>query len=122
MAQKSILGESKDIDITDMFHNPKGFKHVNELAVDTHTGDVMVFISQGKGTPHKICLFNSDLKEVCPVDKTRTKRLRELELLGLTETINKKIEEKDRTFIHYRLTKRGKNIVSIALKMLEKEN
>ncbi|MBS3098500.1 winged helix-turn-helix transcriptional regulator [Candidatus Woesearchaeota archaeon] len=64
----------------------------------------------------------SDLKEVCPVDKTRTKRLRELELLGLTETINKKIEEKDRTFIHYRLTKRGKNIVSIALKMLEKEN
>jgi DNA-binding HxlR family transcriptional regulator len=63
----------------------------------------------------------TDLKNICPVDKTRTKRLRELEKEELIETISLKIENKHRTFIHYKLSKKGAKIVQAALEMLKEQ-
>lgn len=57
----------------------------------------------------------SDLSEACPNDKTRTNRLRELEKEGFITTLTQKI--KDRTYIHYTLTKKGKQIIENLIKI-----
>jgi len=59
----------------------------------------------------------SDLGGSCYIDKTRTKRLRELEEEGLIKTITKK-EPKGRTFVYYALTEQGKKIMHQVLKFI----
>ncbi len=57
----------------------------------------------------------SDLSEACSNEGTRTIRLKLLKKAGLIETIS--IEVEKRAFIHYRLTERGKKILSEAVKL-----
>lgn len=59
-------------------------------------------------------LFNgpkrfSDLGESCRIEKTRSRRLKELKQHGLIETTA--LDRKARSFIHYRVTERGKQIL-----------
>jgi len=58
-----------------------------------------------------------DLSDACPNERTRTNRLRVLEEAKLIETTPMKI--KKRTFVHYRLTDKGKQIFEIIMKLEE---
>lgn len=57
----------------------------------------------------------SDMDKACLNDKTRTNRLRELEKEGFITTITQKI--KDRTYVYYTLTKKGKQIIENLIKI-----
>ena len=55
-------------------------------------------------------LFNgpkrfSDLNKACPIEKTRSQRLKELKEKGLIDAVVK--EKRRRSFIHYKLTEKG---------------
>ena len=58
----------------------------------------------------------SDLSKACPIEKTRSQRLKELKSNNLIETIAK--EKARRNFVYYQLTKKGDKIVR-RLKCLE---
>ncbi len=59
----------------------------------------------------------SDLNKDCPIEKTRSQRLKELKSNNLIETIAK--EKGRRNFIHYQLTRKGKKTMEI-VKLLMK--
>ena len=59
----------------------------------------------------------SDLNKVCPIEKTRSQRLKELKSDNLIKTISK--EKARRNFIHYQLTKKGKKTME-GIKLLMK--
>ncbi len=55
-------------------------------------------------------LFNgpkrfSDLSKACPIEKTRSQRLKQLKEEGLVDVVV--MERKKRNFIHYKLTEKG---------------
>ena len=50
----------------------------------------------------------SDLS-VCPIEKTRAKRLKELKSEGLIETTVR--EKAGRDFVHYKLTEKGQEVL-----------
>jgi len=51
----------------------------------------------------------SELTSACPIEKTRSKRLRELEEANLVEAESQKV--KKRNFIFYKLTKSGEKLI-----------
>jgi len=73
-----------------------------------HILDILISLSK---SPKRF----SDLFEACPNEGTRTTKLRILKELGLIEATS--IEVKKRSFVHYRLTDRGKKILGEAVKM-----
>ena len=58
-----------------------------------------------------------DLKEICPNDRTRALRLKELRKIGFIVTVVKEIE--NHSFIHYQITDRGRKALEI-IEQLEK--
>ena len=59
-------------------------------------------------------LFNgpkrfSDLGKACPIEKTRSKRLKELKQEGLIDVVV--MERGRRNFIHYKLTEKGEEVI-----------
>ena len=50
-----------------------------------------------------------DLSPVCPNERTRSKKLKELVEEGLVTTVALKVER--RHFVHYKLTEKGKKLV-----------
>jgi len=57
----------------------------------------------------------SELSNICSIDKTKTKRLKELKKAKLIETISKELDE--RTFVYYKLTDKGKKIFNTLLQL-----
>ncbi len=55
----------------------------------------------------------TDLSQACPIEKTRSKRLKELQENNLIEVIVKKINK--RNFVHYKLTKEGEELFKKAM-------
>ena len=51
----------------------------------------------------------SDLNKACPIEKTRSQRLKELKVQGLIETTIK--EKAGRDFVHYKLTEKGQEVL-----------
>ncbi len=51
----------------------------------------------------------SDLNKACPIEKTRSKRLKELKVEGLIEVIV--MEKGRRDFMHYKLTEKGESVL-----------
>ena len=49
----------------------------------------------------------SDLNKACPIEKTRSKRLKELMKANFVETVVK--EKGKRHFVHYKITGRGES-------------
>ena len=59
-------------------------------------------------------LFNgtkrfSDLSKACPIEKTRSQRLKQLKEEGLVDVVVK--ERGKRNFIHYKLTEKGEEAI-----------
>ena len=74
------------------------------------------------GKPYALSIIESlnespkrytDLRNVCPIEKTRSKRLHELKDIELIETFIRNIEK--RAFIHYGLTAKGKELFNSIL-------
>ena len=51
----------------------------------------------------------SDLNKACPIEKTRSKRLKELKENDLIAAVV--MERKRRNFVHYKLTEKGESTV-----------
>lgn len=53
----------------------------------------------------------SDLNKACPIEKTRSRRLKELKENNLIDVVV--MERKTRNFIHYKLTEKGESTIRI---------
>ena len=51
----------------------------------------------------------SDLSEACPIEKTRSKRLKELKEKELINVVV--LERKRRNFVHYNITEKGEDVL-----------
>ncbi len=51
----------------------------------------------------------TDLSESCPIEKTRSKRLKELKEKELINVVV--LERKRRNFVHYKITEKGEDIL-----------
>ncbi len=49
----------------------------------------------------------SDLNKVCPIEKTRSQRLKELKAIDLIEAVV--MEKGKRNFVHYKITQEGES-------------
>lgn len=56
-----------------------------------------------------------DLSKVCPNERTRSKRIKQLMKANWITTIS--LNVKDRHFVHYELTRKGQNVVEELTKL-----